>query len=222
MTGYTLTYSTDFSGSTLPGGWSAYSGSPGASDPGSQWATTHAVVGGGMLSLNAWQDPAFGNEWVTGGVSQVGVSRQYGAYFVRSRETGAGPTLVELLWPTNNVWPPEIDFDETAGPSNRTAGTDIWAVNNGVKSQAQSWETIDMTQWNTFGVIWTPTTVTYTVNGKAWWTFSNASEIPATPMNLDLQQQTWCGAAAGLDQENACPTSPESMQIDWVAEYAAN
>jgi beta-glucanase (GH16 family) len=221
MTGYSLSYSTDFTGSTLPSGWSAYSGSPGSSDPGSQWATTHAVVGGGILSLNAFQDPAFGNEWVTGGVSQTGVSRQYGAYFVRSRETGAGPTLVELLWPTNNTWPPEIDFDETAGPSTRTAATSIWGP-SGVKNQVQSWLTIDMTQWNTFGVIWTPTEDTYTINGKAWWTVSNAGEIPATPMNLDLQQQTWCGAAAGLDDEDACPTAPESMQIDWVAEYKAN
>jgi hypothetical protein len=222
MNGYSLSYSTDFSGSSLPSGWNPYSGAPGASDPGSQWADSHAVVSGGMLSLNAWQDPAFGNEWVTGGTSQDGVSRTYGAYFVRSRETGGGPTLVELLWPTNNVWPPEIDFDETDGPSGRTTATNIWAVNNGTKSQAQSQLNIDMTQWNTFGIIWTPTSITYTLNGKAWGTFSNAADISSTPMHLDLQQQTWCGAAAGMDNENACPTAPESMQVDWVAEYAAN
>lgn len=223
MNGYKLTYSTDFTGSALPGGWNAYSGAPGASDPGSQWATTHDVVSGGMLSLNAWQDPKFGNEWVTGGTSQDGVSRQYGAYFVRSRETGGGPTLVELLWPTNNSWPPEIDFNETQGLSTFTTATNIWAVSNGSKSQAESRLNIDMTQWNTFGVIWTPTSLTYTVNGKVWGTFTNASDIPATPMHLDLQQQTWCGSSVGLDGEiNACPTSPQSMQIDWVAEYAAN
>jgi hypothetical protein len=220
--GYKLTYTTDFTGSAMPSGWSVYSGTPGTTDPGSQWAVSHAVVAQGMLSLNTWQDPAYNDEWVTGGVSQSGVSRQYGAYFVRSRETGAGPTLVELLWPASNTWPPEIDFDETSGPSTQTGASNIWAVNNGVKSQALSWLTIDMTQWNTFGVIWTPTEDTYTINGKAWWTVSNAGEIPATPMNLDLQQQTWCGAAAGLDDEDACPTAPESMQIDWVAEYKAN
>jgi hypothetical protein len=222
MSGYTQSYVTDFTGTALPSGWNAYSGAPGSSDPGSQWAVTHDVVSGGILSLNAFQDPAFGNEWVTGGTSQDGVSRSYGAYFVRSRETGGGPTLVELLWPTNNVWPPEIDFDETDGPSGRTTATNIWAVNNGVKSQQQSQLTIDMTQWNTFGVIWTPTSLTYTVNGTVWGTFTNASEIPSTPMHLDLQQQTWCGAAANTDGENACPTAPESMQVDWVAEYAAN
>jgi beta-glucanase (GH16 family) len=223
MNGYSLTYSTDFTGSAMPSGWMKYSGAPGASDPGSQWATSHVVVSGGLLSLNAWQDPAFGNEWVTGGVGQTGVSRKYGAYFVRSRETGGGPTLVELLWPTNNVWPPEIDFDETQGLSSFTTATNIWAVNNGTKSQQESRLNIDMTQWNTFGVIWTPSSITYTVNGKAWGTFTNASEISATPMTLTLQQQTWCGAALGMDGEiNACPTAPESTQVDWVVEYAAN
>jgi len=222
MSGYPLAYSTDFTGSSLPSGWQAYAGAPGASDPGSQWATSHTVVSGGLLSMNASQDPAYGNEWVTGGVSQGGVSRKYGAYFVRSRETGGGPTLVELLWPTNNSWPPEIDFDETDGPSNQTSATNIWAVNGGTKSQQQVRLSIDMTQWNTFGVIWTPSSITYTVNGKAWGTFTNASEISSTPMTLALQQQTWCGAAAGMDDENACPTAPESMEVDWVVEYTAN
>jgi beta-glucanase (GH16 family) len=222
MSGYSLAYSTDFTGSSLPSGWQAYSGAPGASDPGSQWSASHTVVSGGLLTMNASQDPAYNNEWVTGGVSQGGVSRKYGAYFVRSRETGGGPTLVELLWPTNNSWPPEIDFDETDGPANQTSATNIWAVNGGTKSQQQSRLSIDMTQWNTFGVIWTPTSITYTVNGKAWASFTNAADISSTPMTLALQQQTWCGAAAGLDDENACPTAPESMLVDWVVEYTAN
>jgi hypothetical protein len=221
MNGYKLVYSTDFTGSSEPSGWQEYAGAPGSEDPGSQWAVTHDVVSGGILSLNAWQDPSFGNEWVTGGTSQDGESLQYGAWFVRSRETGSGPTLVELLWPTNNNWPPEIDFDETLGPSTFTTSTNIWAVSAGKVSQVDVHLNIDMTQWNTFGVIWTPSSITYTVNGKVWTTFTNASEIPSTPMHLDLQQQTWCGSSAGLDGENACPTAPESMQVDWVAEYQA-
>jgi hypothetical protein len=32
-------------------------------------------------------------------------------------------------------------------------------------------------------------------------------------MVLDLQQQTWCSSGF------ACPTSPQSMDIAWVAEY---
>jgi beta-glucanase (GH16 family) len=74
-----------------------------------------------------------------------------------------------------------------------------------------------MTQWHTWGVVWTPTSITYTVDGHAWNSFTNASEVPDVPMTLDLQQQTWCGATPAW----ACPSTPQSMQVDWVAEYTA-
>ena len=214
MTGYAQSYVDDFSGSSLSG-WSAYSGQP-AGDPGSQWGgASHAVVSGGLLSLNTFQDSAYNNEWVAGGVSQ-NLTRTYGAYFVRSRVTGAGPTNVELLFPATG-WPPEVDFNETSGVSSGTSATTIWAVNgSGTKSQVQVQLAIDMSQWHTWGVIWTPTSVTYTVDGRVWGTVTNASEVPQVAMRLDLQQQTWCSSGF------ACPSAPQSMQIDWVAEYASN
>ncbi|MEO9181032.1 MAG: hypothetical protein ABI298_05215, partial [Acidimicrobiales bacterium] len=87
LAGYSQSYVSDFTGSSLPSGWSAYSGNPGG-DPGAQWAPSHVVVGGGLLSLNTFQDSSFNNEWVTGGLCQCGVSTKYGAYFVRSRLSG--------------------------------------------------------------------------------------------------------------------------------------
>jgi beta-glucanase (GH16 family) len=201
----------DFTGTTLPTGWGAYSGNPGG-DPGAQWGLAHAVVSNGMLQLNTYQDSAYGGEWVTGGVSQYGHSQTYGAYFVRSRVTGAGPTNVELLWPVANVWPPEIDFNETGGATIGTSATVHWGSASNQDQRGDN--TVDMTQWHTWGVIWTPTSITYTVDGQVWGTVTVASEIPNQPMVLDLQQQTWCSSGF------ACPTSPESMLIDWVAEYA--
>jgi hypothetical protein len=216
LPGYSQSYVTDFTGSSLPSTWDSYSGNPGG-DPGAQWGTAHVVVSGGILSLNTWQDPAYGNEWVTGGLCQCGVANTYGAYFVRSRVTGAGPTQVELLFPTQG-WPPEIDFNETGGQTNSTSATNIWAATSTTRAQAQSHDTIDMTQWHTWGVVWTPTSITYTVDGQAWGSFTTPSEIPNVPMTLDLQQQTWCGASPSY----ACPTANESMQVDWVAEYTQN
>jgi outer membrane protein OmpA-like peptidoglycan-associated protein len=166
-----------------------------------------------MLQLNAAQDPALNNEWVTGGVCQCGVTQTYGAYFVRSRETGAGPTIVELLWPSNGEWPPEVDFNETGGQDTSTTATNIWAASGNSKSQIQQYLTIDMTQWHTWGVIWTPTSIVLTVDGTEWGSFT--SNIPDIAMWLDIQQQTWCSSGF------ACPTSPESTDVDWVAEYTA-
>jgi beta-glucanase (GH16 family) len=209
LAGYSQSYVTDFSGTSMPAGWNTYDGVPGG-DPGAQFSPAHVVVSGGLLQLNAYQDPAYNNEWVTGGVSDSGHSQTYGAYFVRSRMTGAGPTGVELLWPANNSWPPEIDFNETKGITTSTTST-VWygAENMDVRTL-----NIDMTQWHTWGVIWTPTSITYTVDGQVWATVTASSEIPNIPMTLDLQEQTWCSSGF------ACPSTPQSMDVDWVAEYS--
>lgn len=208
--GYGETYSTDFVGSALPEGWSAFSGVPG-SDPGAQFGPSHAVVGGGMLSLNAWKDPAYGGVWVTGGVCQCSVPVTYGAFFVRSRLTGPGPTQVEILWPVSG-WPPEIDFSETYGGTTSTMATLHYTSAN---REFHNTLNIDMTQWHTFGVVWTPTSVTYVVDGHAWGSVRSATAIPSQPLTLHLQQQTWC------NQSRACPTSNQATQVDWVVEYAA-
>jgi len=172
-------------------------------------------VANGVLSLNTFQDPNYNNEWVTGGLCQCGHSQTYGAYFVRSRVTGAGPTNVELLWPADNSWPPEIDFNETYGTTNSSSATVHWSTSTNSNSQDQKQITsIDMTQWHTWGVIWTPTSITYTVDGTVWGNVTTPSEISSVPMTLDLQQQTWCSSGY------ACPTTPQSMQIDWVSEFS--
>ena len=212
LSGYSQGYVTDFSGTTLPDGWYTYTGTPGG-DAGAQWGSAHVTVSGGLLSLSTYQDPAYNNEWVAGGLCQCGHTQTYGAYFVRSRVTGPGPTGVELLWPTVG-WPPEIDFNETGGGTGSTTATDIWGPASG-KSQNQIRLNVDMTQWHTWGVIWTPTSITYTVDGRVWGTMVTGTvSVPNVPMTLDLQQQTWCSSGW------ACPTSQQSMQVDWVAEYS--
>jgi hypothetical protein len=96
LKGYRLAYTNNFLGSTLPSGWDAFSGVPGG-DPGGQFGANHAVVRNGMLELLTAKDPAYDMKWVTGGVCQCGLASTYGAYFVRSRITGAGPNEVALL-----------------------------------------------------------------------------------------------------------------------------
>jgi len=211
LPGYSQSYVTDFTGSSLPSGWLPFTGQPGG-DPGAQWASSHITVSGGMMQLNAWQDPAYGNEWVTGGTCQCGLARTYGAYFVRSRQTGPGPTVVQLLWPTAKVWPPEIDFNETDGTTSKTSATVHFT--NATSFDQRRLSGIDMTQWHTWGVVWTANSVTYTVDGQVWGSVSIPSELPHQDMTLDITQQTWCSSGWG------CPTSNQSTQVDWVAEYA--
>jgi hypothetical protein len=209
LAGYTQAYVSDFAGSSVPSGWETFSGKPGG-DPGAQWANSHVTVNAGMLQLNTWQDPAYGNEWVAGGLCQCGVSHLYGSYFIRSRVTGPGPTGVQLLWPAAHVWPPEIDFNESDGTVQDTSATVHWGAAN---STDQRTHIVNLQQWHTWGVVWSPSSIIYTVDGHVWGQVAKAGESPSIPMTLDLTQQTWC--ASGW----ACPTAPQSMQVDWVAEY---
>jgi len=209
LLGYNQTYVNDFNVASLPAGWELFRGQAGG-DPGSLWAPSHVTVSDGLLKLNTYRDSAYNDAWVDGGICQCDRSQTYGAYFVRSRTTGAGPTVVQLLWPANNSWPPEIDFNETDGLTSATSATTHYTSSN---LSVESTLNIDMTKWHTFGVIWTPTSITYTVDGQVWGTDSLVASIPNIPMTLDLDQQTWC------DSGYACPNVPVSELVDWVAEY---
>jgi beta-glucanase (GH16 family) len=167
-----------------------------------------------MVRLVAYRDPAFHNAWVTGGMCQCspGSGHTYGAYFVRSRVTGPGPDENELLWPVAPVWPPEVDLNEMGGPATSTS----WTVHYGTGyAQIQGTRSFNMLRWHTWGVIWTPRSLTFTIDGHPWGRITNVGQIPHQAMTLDIQQETYCGHAV----VNACPTHPVALQVDWVAEY---
>jgi hypothetical protein len=212
LAGYKLNYVGDFTGSAIPRGWDVFNGVPGG-DPGGFFGASHVVVANGLLQLNTFRNPAAGNRWVTGGLCQCGVSRKYGAYFVRSRLTSAGPNEVELLWPATNKWPPEIDFNETGGSATSTSTSVHYGVTNHI---VKSLLRINMTLWHTWGVIWTPKFIVYTVDGRIWGSLNVASEIPRVRMTLDLEQIQQC------QEVRQCPTAPTSMQVNWVAEYVTS
>ena len=223
LPGWQLTYSQDFSGTTLPPGWDAYSGEPGG-DPYGYWDSADVTVSNGELHLRtkANDDPQSSNTSSTGGVGFYGNSQEYGMYLVRMKgdyEPGLQISNIALLWPTDgNTWPPEMDFyeDEGGSRSGFTAslhpgsdGDDCCIVRHTLANAA--------TQWHTYGIMWTPTSITYTIDGRPWGVvrksqLSGPADWPSIPMNLDLQSQN-----LGPDQPNG---SIETMTVDWVAEYA--
>jgi hypothetical protein len=213
LRGYVLTYQQDFNGRILPSGWGKFTGVP-SGNPGSAWAGSHVLMGGGMVRAVAYRDPRHGNRWITGGLCQCGPGQghRYGAYFIRSRVTGPGPDENELLWPVAHVWPPEIDLNEMGGPATSTS----WTVHYGSGyRQVQGTRSFRMTRWHTWGVIWTPRLLTFTIDGHVWGRVTNVHEIPHQAMTLDIQQETYCGGGTVY----ACPTHIVALQVDWVAEY---
>jgi beta-glucanase (GH16 family) len=166
----------------------------------------------GVLTLTAARDRRLGGRWGTGGVCQCGHPRTYGAFFVHSRVTGAGPDEIDLLWPVAHVWPPEIDFNESVSHASSTT----WTVHFGVRDHVvYGAKRIDLEQWHTWGVIWTRRSVRLVVDGRTWGMVTARHAVPAQPMTLDISQQTFCGLTA------ACPTHTVRMEVDWVAEYTA-
>lgn len=207
--GYRLVSRTVFTGTTLGMGWYPFSGPP-IGDAGTSFSPRHVVVAKGVLSLNAFRVPTSHNIWMTGGVCDCGHPFRYGAVFVRSRMTGAGATHVALLWPRVGRGP-EVDFDETFGGILQATATVHYGPHD---TQQHRVTAVAMKRWHTWGVIWTPTALTYVLDGHVWGRVTTPAAIPHVAMSVHLQQQTWCS------HHFACPTSLVSTQVAWVARYA--
>jgi hypothetical protein len=209
MPGYKLVYVDNFLTPGIPQGWYTFDGIPGG-DPGGQFGPKHVVVQNGELILSTYRDKDYHDKWVTGGMCQCGLSSLYGAYFVRSRVTAGGPNEVELLWPANNQWPPEIDFNESSS-THGTTSTVHWDPADYILQGENS--DVNMEAWHTWGVVWTPKKIVYVLDGRAWDVVTNPESIPRIAMNLDLEQRTECTI------HRQCPKGPVQMQVDWIAEY---
>jgi Glycosyl hydrolases family 16 len=210
MRGYRQTYVDDFRGPLSWRRWFLFSGVP-SGDPSGLFAKSHVGVSRGLLRISTWRDARYGGQWTSGGVGLYGVPFTYGAIFVRSRETAPGPDTTELLWPADNQWPPEIDFDE-AGQSSRAQW---WFVHyDSPGDQVDGHMAINIEHWHTYGVIWTPSSIRFVVDGKVWGKTTSSSVIPHLAMTLDLQAQSWCGI-----QGEPCPSRSSTLLVNWVALY---
>jgi hypothetical protein len=218
MPGWRLVYSTNFPGNSLPSGWDAYTGQPGG-DPYGSWNPGNVSVSGGALHLMATSS-------AQGGVAFYGNPQTYGMYLVRMKgdyEPGLSINNLAILWPAaQGVWPPEVDFFQDLGGSRQSFSASLHAGPDGNGSccviASPSQDSIG-TQWHTYGVEWTPSAITYTIDGRAWAAVQRSSlsppaQWPTIPMNLTLQSQ---------NQASAQPSGQiETMTVDWVAEYAMN
>jgi beta-glucanase (GH16 family) len=183
--------------------WGKYEGQPGG-DPYGYWSPSHAVGYGGAALLRGYRD---GGRYVTAGFMLNAVTQTYGKYVVRARFNGGSAVQhVMLLWPTTG-WPPEVDFSE--GPTTQgVMATSHWGSSN---SQQHAFKRVDMTQWHTYGVEWTPTRLLYTIDGRAW-AAMYGSAVPHQPMRLAIQTQALTSVPATLGEVR--------MTIDDVAVFS--
>jgi beta-glucanase (GH16 family) len=216
--GWQLTYSTDFPGSSLPSGWDAYNGEPGG-DPDGNWVPSNVTVSGGALNLMATPS-------AQGGVQFYGNPQTYGMYLVRMKgddEPDLDINNLAILWPAQQgVWPPEVDFFQDLGGTRQSFSASLHVAPDGNFSccvVASPTQNNNATAWHTYGVQWTPTSMTYTIDGRVWASVSRSSlsspdQWPTIPMNLTLQSQNQASAQPG--------GTIDTMSVAWVAEYAMN
>ena len=220
--GWHQVFSDNFNGNRLDRSkWRLYWGKPGG-DPAGWFDPRHVFVKNGLLTISAYRDRRDGGRWATGGVSSSpGLIQTYGKYLVRFRlDRGYGVGHAALLMPADNSWPPEIDFSEDNGSSREgTLATLHFGPHD--THWSASLNRVNLTQWHTLGIQWTPDKLQWTIDGRIWKTMSG-SNIPNIPMVLDLQTQTWpCTGSWGVCPNSSTPRKV-NMYVDWAVGYAPN
>ncbi len=192
-------------------------------------------VSGGYLDLSVVKVPSFRcagayySHYEAGMVTTDGVFDQtYGAFEVRAKIPGATVKgLQEAFWlyPQNltyGKWPAsgEVDFGQTYS---QYPTLDIPAV---VYSESKSDTndtsddcTIDPTQFNTYEVDWTPTTMTILYNGQVC-VSDTWLPTPGDPAGAPFNQPFFIALTQAIGVTTNVPTTktpfPDTTQIDWA------
>lgn len=205
LPGWTQVVHEDFNGALNTARWGLYDG---PTDTYGMWSPKHLEMHGGQAWLHGYRE---GGNFVTAGMMEVTNPQLYGKYLVRARfDRGAGISHVLILWPTAETWPPEVDFSEGESRT-RTMATSHWDANN---DQTHLFVGVDLTQWHTYGVEWTPTRLTYTLDGHAWGSMTGLA-VPHIPMNLAIQTQ----ALRDVGPVSLATPRDVTYAVDWVSIY---
>ncbi len=160
------------------------------------------------------------------GVSS-GAGQLYGRYDLRMRADGAqGYKAVFILWPDSNRWPQdgEIDYPEADLAATQSGGATHFE--GGVSGNSQDWwvtSGYSYNAWHTYTIQWTPTAVSYYIDGNLVHTDTLASAqasgfgIPNTPMHPVIQIETVTDGSGAPANSSA-----GHVQIDWLAAYSYN
>jgi Ricin-type beta-trefoil lectin domain/Glycosyl hydrolases family 16 len=135
----------------------------------------------------------------------------YGRYAVRFRaDPVPGYKTAWLLWPDTDKWQEgEIDFPE----GSLDGDIDAFIHHRGDPQSQEAYSTnITYSSWHTAVIEWTPSSVTYILDGKTIGSDTNTAVIPDTPMRWILQTETTPGGPADSAAGN--------VQIDWVTMYS--
>ncbi|NVO25750.1 family 16 glycosylhydrolase [Donghicola mangrovi] len=174
----------------------------------------------GILSITAVRTPDHLKEeiaetWLSGSLETHGTFEQTYGYFEVRAKTPAGQGLWPAFWlvPSDYTWPPESDILEALGslPNVYRAATHgaLWGDKVTI---ADSWLVPDTSEeFHTYGVLWTPQTLTYTFDGMIM------LRTP-TPANMHTPHSLHLNLALGGWDGDPDDTTPDgaSFEVDYV------
>ncbi len=209
---FTLRFQDDFDAPLdTKNSWTIFNG-PGNGTNGPK-SSLNTFVQNGVLVLRATQ---INGVWYGAGVSSAkAVSQTFGKYEMMIRfAPGKGIRTAALIWP-NSGWPPEVDFYEisdTYRTINRLTNHYKSSTSNNTMEHASY--TGDLTQWHVVGLEWTPTSLSFTLDGVVMKVIT--SNVP--------QQSMWFGQNVALKGGTKGPdeTTPATVdaELDWVKIYS--
>jgi hypothetical protein len=232
LSGYTLKYTQEFTGNSIPSGWGAYTGVPGGE------TSSEADWEPGMCTFSGGEAHFMASGIDSCGMDYNGQPQKYGAWFARLQgnvePAGQLFTDIFLLWPDNNQWPPEIDVYEDEGVRSRTTAT-LWDTPGNACGSSPSEQCLynytqtnggsdgvanNGTEWHTYGVEWTPSGVSWLIDGKVVFTapasaVKSPAQQPALTMDMALQSENLQGSPGAS-------TTEDTMNVDWVEQFSWN
>jgi beta-glucanase (GH16 family) len=199
--------------------WTGYSdGVTDTSGHGTYYPSKVISVHGGLMTMNihtengvhlvAAPEPILPGNHGGGPGSQT-----YGRYAIRFRADAIpGYKIAWLLWPQSGVWNEgEIDWPE----GNLTGSFQAFVHHVGdPQSQDAYAPGAKFTTWHTAVIEWSPSSVTFLLDGKSIGSTTNTANIPSTPFRWVLQTETALSSSAPSDSASG------QVQVDWVAVYS--
>jgi beta-glucanase (GH16 family) len=147
---------------------------------------------------------------------QTARGQTYGRYAVRFRaDKLPGYKMAWLLWPdsNSNKHDGEIDFPEKDLDTPNVYGFVHYPGATDKNDQGWAQKPIDITEWHTAVIEWSPGLVVFSMDGVEIGRTVN-SRVPSTPMHWVLQTEV------SLTAGRPSPKVDGHVQIDWVAMWA--
>jgi hypothetical protein len=220
---FTEAFFDDFDGPTLDRAkWRAVMSGPHHS--GMRWNPAGVEASGGTLRVAAERQPdgVFTGAGVAIGYGPEAFGVVHGRIEMRARvEPGHGTAPALMGWPSRaDRWPPEFDLMEaTDGTRRRISVANHWEdpARPGQDNHELRWVDLDATDWHSYRVEWTPSSIAYAVDGREVYRSTDPRHTTSHPMTAAIGMFVGTPATANwIPQPDRATPNRVVLHLDWV------